>query len=437
MNVCIATSNYSPDTGGISTYSQRLAALLQLQGHSAYVLTIDMKAPGDQNDTIEKDKNGITIIRLRKSFHHHYRQFQQYFRPGGMDAPYWIAMGRAMLEWLMLHSLTLKIDIIEASAFGGIGAFLRHPQLPPVLISGHGAFFQYKEYNQHKEDEQSKLVEKLEKISFLHTDGIISHSPQSRNDILRYTSRPVYLAAIPIILDKLNENKQLTKKDHFGLVVGSLQKLKGPVILCKALSDKRLNNSDFFVRWAGTDNYDHETSRPMSAKLAADFPDIWNKKLIWENTPDDNRLHQLYNDSAFIIIPTVWESYNVTSVEAAFHRKPVIISDKTGSSFLFTHGRNALITPANDVDSLADAIVHLYSSPELCRKMGQSAYEEIARQLSPERIIAERIKIYSDCISNRDNNRNLPDLSFLEKYKTSSRKIYFTFRKYLKKFLKK
>ncbi|HEX4876593.1 MAG TPA: glycosyltransferase family 4 protein [Chitinophagaceae bacterium] len=437
MNICIATSNYPPDTGGISTYSQRLAALLHLQGHSAYVLTIDINAPRDQNDTIEIDKNGITIIRLRKSFHHNYRQFQQYFRPGGMDAPYWIAMGRAMLEWLMLHSITLKIDIIEASAFGGIGAFLQHPQLPPVLISGHGAFFQYKEYNQHKEDEQSKLVERLEKLAFIHADGIISHSPQSREDILRYTSRPVYLAAIPIILDKLNENKQLTKKENFGLVVGSLQKLKGPVILCKALSDNRLKNTDFFVRWAGTDNYDHENGRFMSEKLAADYPDNWNKKLIWENTPDDNRLHQLYNEAAFIIIPTIWESFNVISVEAAFHRKPVIITDKTGSSFLFTHGRNAWITPANDVESLADAIVHLHSSPELCKKMGQSAYEEIALQLSPEKIIAERIKIYNNCISKRDKARDIPDLSFLKKYKTLRRNIYFTFRKLTKRLLKK
>lgn len=433
MNIGIATSNYYPDTGGISTYSQRLARLLQMEGHSAFVLTIDINASAEQKDTIQKDENGTTVIRLKKSFHLHYNYFKQYFRPGGLNAPYWIAMGIAMKEWLRLNNKYLKLDIIEASAYGGIAAFLEDPELPPVLISGHGAFFQYKDYNRHKENEQSKLIEKLEKISFLHADGIISHSPQSRKDILHYTSRPVYIAAIPITLENLSNNKISHTKKSFALVVGSLQRLKGPEILCKALRDERIKKNDFFVIWAGTDNYNQTNGRLMSETLTEEYPDIWNNKVIWENTPDDNRLHQLYNDSAFIIIPTVWESYNVISVEAAFHSKPVIITDKTGSSFLFTHEKNALIIPANDEKALTEAMIHLWSSPEYCRTMGRAAYEEIALPLSPERIISERIKFYNDSIRSRDKSRDAPDLTFIDNYTTLSRKIFFSLRKFLKK----
>lgn len=433
MNICIATSNYPPETGGISTYSQRLARLLQIEGHSAHVLTIDINATIDQKDSIKKDKYGVTVIHLKKSFHLHYKYFQQYFRPGGLNAPYWLAIGKAMKEWLLLNYKHLNLDIIEASAYGGFAAFLQDPELPPVLISGHGAFFQYKEYNQHKEDEQSKLVEKLEKLAFVHADGIISHSPQSQQDILRYTSRPVYIAPIPIILRNLNEHKQPDEKPNFALVVGSLQKLKGPDILCRALMDNRLNNSDFIVRWAGTDNYDHITGSSMSEKLAADYPDCWDKKVIWENNPDDTRLNQLYEKAVFIIIPTIWESFNVISVEAAFHHKPIIITEKTGSSFLFTHKRNAWIIPANDEQALADAIVHLLSSPELRRILGQAAHEEITVQLSPEKIITERIKIYSNSINCRDTSRKYPELFFINSYTTQSRRLYFSFRSFLKK----
>lgn len=434
MNVCIATSNYFPDTGGISTYSQRLARLLQMQGHSAFVLTIDINASTLQKDTIQKDQYGITVIHLKRSFHLNYEYFQQYFRPGGLNAPYWIAMGKAMKEWLRLNNNHLKLDVIEASAYGGIAAFLEDPELPPVLISGHGAFFQYKEYNQQKEDEQSKLIEKLEKISFLHADGIISHSPQSQQDILRYTTRPVYIAAIPIISINQNEVKLSDENPSFALVVGGLQKLKGPDILCRALLDNRLKNSDLKVRWAGTDNYDHITGSSMSEKLAANYPDCWDKKIIWENNPDDTRLNQLYEKAAFIIIPTVWESFNVISVEAAFHHKPIIITDKTGSSFLFTHKRNAWIIPANDEQALADAIVQFQSSPELRRILGQAAHEEIAVQLTPEKIISERINIYSNCINGRDTTRKYPELSFINSYTTQSRRFYFSFRRSLKKF---
>lgn len=433
MNVCIATSNYFPDTGGISTYSQRLARLLQMEGHSAYVLTIDINATIDQKDSIKKDKYGVTVIHLKKSFHLHYKYFQQYFRPGGLNAPYWLAIGKAMKEWLLLNYKHLKLDIIEASAYGGFAAFLQDPELPPVLISGHGAFFQYKEYNQHKEDEQSKLVEKLEKLALVHADGIISHSPQSRNDILHFTSQPVYLATIPIILESISNKIIFSPKRSFALVVGNLQRLKGPEILCRALADERIKKTDLSVIWAGTDNYNHKKEQLMSETLEAECPDIWNKKLIWENTPDYNRLYQLYKEASFIIIPTIWESYNVISIEAAFHSKPVIITNQTGSSFLFTHKKDALIIPANDEKVLADAIIQLWSSPELCSTLGQAAYENIALTFTPERIISERIKIYNDCISHRKNNPTATELSFISNYTTLKRKSYFSLRKFFKK----
>ena len=44
MTICIATSNYFPDTGGIATYSRRLATLMANAGHKAIVLTIAIEA---------------------------------------------------------------------------------------------------------------------------------------------------------------------------------------------------------------------------------------------------------------------------------------------------------------------------------------------------------------------------------------------------------
>lgn len=438
MTICIATSNYYPEIGGISTYSQRLAALLCMEGHTVLVLTIDLNSDPIENDeTITSDK-GLTIVRLKSSFHDHYKYYRSFFRKGSMDAPYWIAMGKAMKEWLQKNSTTYKIDIIEASAFGGFAAFLFGKDIPPVLLSGHGAFFQYKEYNKNKTDEQSKIIVQLEKISFTHSHGIISHSPQSKENILQHTSQPVYLASIPILLKKTNFESTKFDNKNIALVIGSLQSLKGPDVLCKALYDERLINANIRVKWAGTDNYDHTSGRLMSEKLRSDYPEIWNKKFLWIDSPNDEQLGALYREASFIIIPTIWESFNVISVEAAFHHKPVIITNTTGSAYLFTHGKNAWIIPPNDANDLANAILHFSSSPGICETLGEAAFQKIASALTPGKIVKERIGIYYTAITQYNNQQKQtePDLSFINKYTTYSRKVYFTVRKKLKKLIK-
>jgi glycosyltransferase involved in cell wall biosynthesis len=433
MTICIATSNYFPDTGGISTYSQRLAALLQMEGHQAIVITIDYNSTVDEPDSITCQTNGVTVVRLKQSFRKLYTYYSQHFRSGGIDAPYWIAMGKSMHDWLFTFHKNYHIDIIEASAFGGIGAFLLQKNIPPVALSGHGAFFQYKKFNRNKEDEQTRLIERLEKTAFRHADGLISHSPQSQLDMHAHTSKNIYLACIPILPEKNEWEKRPEIIPSKGLVVGSLQKLKGPEILCKALKDERIQNSNLEVVWAGSDNFDHETGKSMSEKLEEQYPTVWGKKLQWENMPDDKKLDQLYNEAAFIIIPTIWESFNVISIEAAFHRKPVIITEKTGSSFLFTNGHNALIIPSGNEKALADAILALAMSASTCRKMGEAAYHDIALTLTPKKIITERIAIYKEIISIKNLSTDIADLSFLNRYTNIFRRFYFAVRKLVKK----
>jgi len=435
MTICIATSNYFPDTSGISTYSQRLAALLQIEGHKAIVLTIDFDNTSFEPDSISYEINGAMVIRLKESYRRYYRQYAGFFQPGGIDAAYWIAMGKSMYDWLAANHKTYSIDIVEASAFGGIGAFLIQSDLPPVALSGHGAFFQYKKYNRNKENEQTRLVERLEKSAFLHADGLISHSPQSQENMANNTTKKVYLAKIPIVLEIIDPYEQQKINPSMALVVGSLQKLKGPEILCKALLDERIQKSNLRVVWAGADNFDHDSGKKMSEKLAEKFMTIWGKKLIWENSPDDRKLYQLYKEAAFVIIPTIWESYNVISIEAAFHRKPIIITDKTGSSFLFKHNHNALIIPSGNEKALADAILQLSVSTSTCFEMGVAAYNEIALELSPNKIINERIRIYQEIIASKIRSAETPDLSFLNKYTTVTRRFYFGIRKWMKNIL--
>lgn len=439
MTICIATSNYFPDTGGIATYSRRLATLMANAGHKAIVLTIAIEATINDEDGVETEENGIVIIKFRKSFHTHYNHYKKYFKQGSIDASYWIAMGFAMQEWLAANHCKYNIDIIEASAFGGIGSFLKENGFPPILLSGHGAFFQYKHFNNNKEDEQTRLVEKLERLAFKNADGIISHSPQSKKDIEQYTSAKVHIARIAFIpeynslIEDIPESNSTPK---YGLVVGGLQLLKGPFILLDALRKLNIRNEECIIRWAGTDNYFQETGELMSKELGKNYPELWNKQIIWENNPNDKRLSELYKNASFIIIPTIWESFNVISIEASFFKKAIIITETTGSSFLYKDKENALIINPENSEALADAITQLQNSPELCKKIGQAAYNTISELLKEENIVEERIKIYKEALKDTKKEYAPLNPTYFRQYTSLSRLIYFSVRRVIKKILK-
>lgn len=438
MTICIATSNYTPDIGGIATFSRRLAKILATAGHTIIILTIDLTTEVIEPDSHEKIENNILIIRLKKSFRTKYIYYKKYFKEGSIDAPYWIATGLAMQEWISNNYKSYNINVIEASAYGGIGAFLIEKKYPPVLLSGHGAFFQYKQINKNKENVQTKLVEKLELLAFKKANGIISHSPLSKEDIEQYTTTKVHLARIAFLPDyntMIDNDSELLPDKKYALVVGGLQQLKGTFALFDALNNIEFKQNDLTIIWAGSDHFYQKTGRLMSVELAIKYPDIWNKKIFWENNPSDFRLASLYKNASFIIIPTIWESFNVISLEAAFFKKAIIITETTGSSYLFEHKENAIVIKPEDSQGLAKAITELNNSNELCLRLGEASYNSMTVYFSINKIAEERIGIYNKTINTDNQNTMHLDSSYFRPYTTSSRRIYFFCRKAIKKLI--
>lgn len=433
MKVCIASSNYYPSAGGIATFSYRLAALLQQSGHQVVVLTVDPDF-SDKEDKTEIQENGVMVVWLSKSFLVHYNYYRKFFRPGGIDAPYWIAMGIAMKDWLAKNKEQYKFDLIDASAYGGFAAFLQDASLPSVLLSGHGAYFQYKQLNENSADDHSDVVEQLERLSFRNSNAFICHSPQSKAAVEKHTAQPVYLARIPFLFEERKDVEITTglSQQKYALIVGGLQKLKGPEVLCEALSRDTHSSSLKFI-WVGSDNYHQKKGILMSKYLSAKYPGIWGSLVVWNKYATDDELFALYKGASFIIIPSLSESFNVISIEAAFHGKPIIITETTGSSFLFTHKNDAWIIPPDNPDEMLKAIVELDKSPTRCSAIGQAAKEKITALLTPDAIISERIAIYKKTTSYLNGLRSEEVFDLLSRYTTKKRKYYYMFRQLLKK----
>ncbi|MEQ1676441.1 MAG: glycosyltransferase family 4 protein [Chitinophagaceae bacterium] len=433
MTICIATSNFPPQIGGIATFYGHLTNLLIKEGHRVLVLIPDDIDTKNNADEIT-ERGGLTTIVLRNSYRQFLSDHTPYFPPGGLCAAGWIATGMAMKDWLLKNHKTYGIDIIEVSDYGGAGIFLMSGNLPPVVVTGHGTFTQLSRYNSVREDSQTEVVRKLELLSLQKADAILPYSPLNQADLTKLVKRQILFATAPWQESKKEIEKET---DDFIYVAGGLQKIKGAVVLARAIRILAKQNDQIRLYWAGGDTYTAPRAKKMSEYLQKKFPDIWDKNFIWLKELLHSESMDRMARSAIVVIPSEWETLNFVALEAASLNKPIIMTSSTGAAYLFHHGEDAYIVPANDPGQLAEAILYLQNNTLLRNKLGTNAAASLKKVFEGKKGIEERILIYTKVIQNRRTagNRIENELSFLSEYLTPGRKYFLKVKDFLKRVL--
>lgn len=90
----------------------------------------------------------------------------------------------------------------------------------------------------------------------------------------------------------------------------------------------------------------------------------------------ESRMERLYEQSAFVVIPSLWpEPYGRIGIEAAIHGRPAIAFDVGGVGDWLTDGMNGCLVPANDTHSLTASIQRLLDDYDYRQRLGRHAYE--------------------------------------------------------------
>lgn len=432
MTICIATSNFPPQTGGIATFYSHLAALLVKQGHTVIVLMAeDNKEKKDEVVTTD----GFKIVLLREKYEAFRSQYAPYFATGGLDAPGWIATGLAMKDWLMHHHKAYGIDIIEVSDYGGMGIFIKTANLPPVVITGHGTFTQLSRYNSVIEDDQTTVIRRLELLSLQKADAVIAHSPSNQVDLAQLSGRIVEFTTAPWV----SKTKTVTTTSHKMIfTAGGLQKVKGAITLAASINSCADQNEPVQACWAGGDTFTAPGATRMSEYLEKQFPAIWNKQFTWLKELTHAGSMAKMAEAEIVVIPSEWETLNYVALEAAAIGKPLILTATTGAAYLFEQEETALIVPANDPQQLAMAILRLQNDASLRERLGRNAAAMISRVFIEKKITDERINVYERAIREKKSATAAAseELLFLKKYITPGRKYFYTFKAMLKKILR-
>jgi len=435
MTICIAADGFPPKAGGIVTFNWHLTKLLLAAGHSVVQLNVD-RTP---NTADRVQTNGsFTQVWLAKSFLTHKKKWAAFFRPGGMDAPDWIATGLAMGEWLLANSKAYRIDLIEASDFGGYGAFLSTPELPPLILTGHASILQLSRANfYHQKEDSYQFLRRLEKLAYENAAAIITHSERNADDIRAITSRPVFETKMPWTSIELEtENSPVTPLQIVG--VGALQPAKGIFVLMKALQRLKHKGVSLQVTWFGDDTYHSPEIYSVVQYLQMNYPDVFGNEFIWRKGEPHQAILSYLKNAEAVLLPSLFETFGYTVLEAAFYGKAVIVSENVGAGQHFVDGQSILVVPANNAVALSEALEKLVTNDGFRKKLGEAAKNAVKVQFNPSSIIEQRMNTYQEVLADASYRQNgfAAAMDFTFRYCTLKRKIYYAVRAMAKTILK-
>jgi glycosyltransferase involved in cell wall biosynthesis len=384
LRVCFISFEYPPNIlGGAGTYAETLVTGLRRRGVDTFVIS-----KGNQHDNDHRT-----------------------FRVPASNSVYWrrlFFMEPAMGLFRKLNS-RYKFDLIH---FNEPHVILEKPKLPTVCtlhsnqmneiklkLAGAGTL---KTVGDIKDlILKSSIGSILDVFTARMADKIICPSPHLTELIKSYCL--VGDGKVCCILngmdfeafDKIDDEpdkilkKYDLKKDNYVLFVGRLSVLKGVQYLVDAFKviKKDYTNLKLVIVGAGDfEGYLRNLSRGIAGIVFTGYIDSFNARKI------------LYKNSAFVVVPSLYEALPTVVLEAMACGKAVVASGVGGIPLLVRHGQNGFLTKPGDSEGLEKFIRFLLENANLRENMGAVSRKLAEKEFSVNRMVCDTLKVYESLL---------------------------------------
>lgn len=378
--------------GGIAAYYGTLVPAIAAEGHKVDVLVGSMytnNRPSWEGDgyTVEF----LDVERRRRAF----ERFTAY----EVIPP----MRRTLAAAWALFQQTdggAEYDVVETTDFGLLFLpWTTAEEAPPTIVQLHGSEGQI-DAREPKAGSalQGHLTRLLEIQGLSRADALQTHSRSNVRHWSQRLDREVGYMPPPLSPQRPADSVSSTlDTEAVGFVAGRIQYWKGPTVLCEAQA--RLGDDAPLIDWAGRDMDYGAVKQSMSSHLERTYPDVWRKTVrpIGQISPENVSRHQ--RAAEFVVVPSIWDVFNYTAVEALREGAVVICSDGAGACDVIEHGRSGFVFPSKNEERLAEAIRDVLSLSEGERKeIGQAGRESVQEILSPQRIARKRSQKYKHLV---------------------------------------
>ncbi|MFA5359222.1 MAG: glycosyltransferase family 4 protein [Patescibacteria group bacterium] len=293
----------------------------------------------------------------------------------------------------IIHLNSSKISILGslAAQFIRIFAIRRlafHSQIS-IIYTVHGWVF-----NEDLPAWQEWFYKTAERFTAYFKDKIICLSEFEKNNTIKNNVAPtekisvIYNGreAIDFLPREQAREKLGIPRDAFVIgAIGNLNKNKGYEYLIKAV--KKLQILDFKLQIViigqGLE-FNNLKSKILNLKLS-------DKIKIMGNIPDAAKLLPAFD---LYVCSSVKEGLPYTILEAMQAGLPIVTTTVGAIPEVVTDKKNGLLVEPKNPQALAEKIQYLIDHPDVAKKLGEQAQEDVREKFSLERMVEETEKIY-------------------------------------------
>ena len=178
---------------------------------------------------------------------------------------------------------------------------------------------------------------------------------------------------------------------HSICFVGRLVPRKGAQILIDAFSILKKEVSDAKLFIIGDGRYKERLVSRVEREMLKDVE--FTGYLPLEETV------RYYQSCEVVVVPSLErESFGIVALEGMACAKPVIASDVGGLSEIITDRKDGLIVKRGDVYSLYKAMLDLFNSPEIAKKMGRIGRKKVEEKYDWKPVTKRILTVYKSVL---------------------------------------
>ena len=117
-------------------------------------------------------------------------------------------------------------------------------------------------------------------------------------------------------------------------------------------------------------------------------------------TIDDSNLNEWYNKVSVVVIPSVFEGFGLTAIEAMACGTPVIATETDGLRDVIEDDRNGLLVKYNDTNSLSEKIVYLMKNEHERLRLSKNGLDKVRNVFNWDIISRDIIRVYEFILRN-------------------------------------
>jgi D-inositol-3-phosphate glycosyltransferase len=356
--IVILGTTYPFRGGGISTFNERIAMEFINHGHKVIIHTFKLQYPsflfpGKTQYSTEQKPEHLDI----------------HITVNSINPFNWIKIGRRIRK-LNADFMLVRFWIpFMAPCLGTISAIVRKNKKTKVVSIADNVI----------PHEKRKGDKSLTKYFLKRVDAFIVMTKSVLEDLKTFEKKkPAVLTPHPLydnfgeIIEKEEARKKLniSKDGYFVLFFGFIRKYKGLDILLKAFADERMKKMPVKLIVAG----EFYANSKEYLDLIKELGIAQNVILRTDFIPNSEVQH--YFCSADLVVQPYKSATQSGVTQVAYHfNKPMIVTDVGGLSEMVPHGKVGYVVPVKP-ESVAEAMVDFFSSPEKEKQMIEAVKEE-------------------------------------------------------------